>query len=293
MAFATAGRGVVRLGDIQFLNSWPVTYALREGKVSAPVRLIAGTPADLNRRLLMGELDAAAVSSMMFLRHQEELVALPDLCIRSDSGVASVLVVSKAPLEKLQGRTIGVSNQGATTPVLLRILLRHHRLRLGLEVSSLRFPEILRAYPAALLIGDEALEASQSAEPLLSWDLAQAWADWTRHPCVFALWVIRRCLLEQQPQLLSQLREALAASAAWGRAHEDALVAAMRRIFPWEATFLRSYLARISYELDGRAWSGLRRLAREAEKVGALPEGTMRKLRGVMRGEPLLSTVTS
>ena len=54
-----------RVGDIQFLNSWPVTYALRKGIVPANVHLISGPPAELNRRLLTGELDASAVSSLL------------------------------------------------------------------------------------------------------------------------------------------------------------------------------------------------------------------------------------
>lgn len=285
---------VMRLGDIRFLNSWPVTYALGQGRVPAgDLKLVSGSPAILNRRLLMGELDASAVSSILYLRHQEEWVPVPGLCIRSEGAVASVLVVSREPLEKLQGGKIGISNQGATTPVLLVMLLRRSQLRFSLEVTPLRFPEILEAYPAALLIGDEALEAAQSGVPFFTWDLAQEWAEWTKQPCVFALWVIRRRLLEKTPELLNRLQEVLLASYAWGRTHEDALVAAMRRLFPWEATFLRAYLAKLSYELDEKAWEGLKRLAREAEKIGQVPPGTGRKLSRVSKGEQGLARVSS
>ena len=279
----------MNLGDIQFLNSWPVTHALRKGVVqrsvpgtgSVPgtdIKVVPGTPAELNRRLLTGELDAGAVSSMLYLRHTEEFVPVPGLCIRSDSPVQSVLVVSYQPLTTLKGRTIGVSNQGATTPVLLRVLAAQRRLKINLEMTPLRWPEILREYPAALLIGDEALEASQSADGLQWWDLGEAWTAWTKRPFVYALWVMRRALAEKEPQALEELTEALRASYEWGKGHRDEMIGAMRKIFPFEATFLRRYLQAISYQLDARAWAGLARFAREAERIGELPRGTARKL---------------
>lgn len=268
----------IRLGDIRFLNSWPVTYALRRGFVRAPIRLVSGTPADLNRRLLTGELDASAVSSMVYLRHPEELVPVPGLCVQADRAVASVLVVSRTPLERLKASRLGVSNQGATTPVLLELLLRHRKLALRPEVTSLRFPEVLKAYPAALLIGDEALRARREGKGLLLWDLAESWTAWTRRPCVFALWVVRRSALARNPRLVTEVASLLRASHDWGRNHPGTLLAEMREAFGWEEAFLRDYLGRLSYRLDDRAWEGLKRLSREAETAGFLPAGTARRL---------------
>ena len=267
---------MLRIGDIHFLNSWPVTYALRKGLVEAGLQCVQGSPAELNRRLLTGELDAGAVSSFLYLRHQEELVCVPDFCIRSDAGVHSVLVVSRQSLATLKGRTIGVSNQGSTTPVLLKILSHQQRLKINLAVTSLRYPEILEEYPAALLIGDEALRASQSAEGLQWWDLGEAWNQWTRQPFVYALWVVRRSVMEKHPEALEEVHQALSASYRWAAAHREDLVAAMRKTFPFEVTFLRKYLTALSYRLDEAAWKGLCRFAKEAERLGELPTGSGR-----------------
>ena len=296
---------LLRLGDIEFLNTWPVTYALRKGIVGRDfpltLSLSKGTPADLNRRLLSGELDASAVSSVLYLRHQEELVPVPGLCIRSDSGVHSVLVVSRQPLSTLKGRTIGVSNQGATTPVLLKLVAQHRRLKIKLEVTPLRFPDILKEYPAALLIGDEALQASEaaslprrgissaawrvpprsSADHLQWWDLGEAWTSWTRLPFVYSLWVMRREAVERHPEALETLREALEASHRWGKAHEPELIATMRKLYPFETNFLKEYLQALSYDLDAKAWAGLARFAREAEAAGEIPKGAARKVSSV------------
>ena len=292
----------LRLGDIEFLNSWPVTYALRKGIVgeSFPLTLSLskGTPADLNRRLLTGELDASAVSSILYLRHSEELVPVPGLCIRSDSGVHSVLVVSRQPLSTLKGRTIGISNQGATTPVLLKLVAQHRQLKIKLEVTSLRYPEILQEAQAALPIGDVPLQASnrggptnaaegmprrrgdaaQSIHPLQWWDLGEAWTSWTRLPFVYSLWVMRREAVERRPEALEILRDTLEASHRWGKAHEPELIGTMQKLYPFETNFLRKYLQALSYDLDAKAWAGLARFAREAEAAGEIPRGTARKL---------------
>lgn len=283
---------LLRLGDIEFLNTWPVTYALRKGLVSAPVHLVQATPADLNRRLLSGELDASAVSSVLYLRHPEELVPVPGLCIRSDAGVRSVLVVSRQPLSTLKGRTLGVSNQGATTPVLLKLVARQRQLKIKLEVTPLRFPGILKEYPAALLIGDEALQASQSADPLQWWDLGEAWTSWTRLPFIYSLWVMRREVAERRPEALETLREKLEASYRWGKTHEQELIGTIRGIYPFEANFLKAYLQALSYDLDAKAWAGLTRFAKEAEAAGELPRGSAKKLASSRaRGELMLEGV--
>lgn len=269
----------IRLGDIQFLNTWPVTYALRKGIVPSSIKTVQAVPADLNRRLLSGELDASAVSSMLYLRHREELVPVPGLCIRSDSGVHSVLVVSRQPLSTLKGRTIGVSNQGATTPVLLKLVAAQRRLKINLEVTPLRYPEILEEYPAALLIGDEALQASQSADNLQWWDLGEAWTSWTKLPFVYSLWVMRRDLAERRPETLEALQSALEASHRWGKAHQAELIGLMRKLYPLESNFLKTYLEALSYQLDKKAWEGLTRFAREAEAAGELAKGTAKRLK--------------
>lgn len=298
---------MVRLGDIQFLNSWPVTYALRTAKVKAPsrepaldliegsgqaVQIITGTPVELNRRLLTGELDASAVSSALYLRHPEELVPIPGFCIRSDSGVNSVLLIGRSPPEQLNRQTIGVSNQGATTPILLKILLGTGRIRAKLEVTALRYPEILERYPAALLIGDEALAASREAKGLHVWDLGEAWTQWTRLPAVYAVWVIRRNVVEQRPELLKEMEKVLKVSYAWGREHERELINAMQKVVPWEREFLKKYLKGLSYELDEKAWAGLRRLAREGQAIGDLPKFKWAVLSKPFLKKPLMASAS-
>lgn len=253
----------IRLGDIEFLNSWPATYALAAGLVPAPVTLVRGTPAALNAQLAAGTLDASAVSAMAYLHHRDEWQLLPELAIGSESGVNSVILVSRVPLLALAGQTIAVTPQGATTPALLRILLEQgHGLKARYVTAEQPFPAVLREFPAALLIGDEALRALPAArDDFFTWDLGALWRQWTGLPMVYAVWAVRRAVAAAAPEPVQALQQALVASKQWGLAHLDevARAAAARTGFP-EAV-VRDYFRGIRYDLDDAAQAGLQRYA--------------------------------
>ncbi|MBI4227287.1 MAG: menaquinone biosynthesis protein [Candidatus Omnitrophica bacterium] len=253
----------LRLGDIEFLNSWPVTYALAQGIIPAPVTLVRGAPTALNAQLAAGALDASAVSALAYLRHADEWSLLPSVAIGSESGVNSVLLISRLPLRELDGQTIAVTDAGATTPMLLRILLGQAQgVRAEYVTTSTPFPDVLQAYPAALAIGDDALRALPAArDDYFTWDLGAWWRDWTGLPMVYAVWAARRDVIARAPEAIGRLREALLASKAWGLAHLDAVsrAAAARTGFP--EPVVRDYFRGIRYELDEAAQAGLQRYA--------------------------------
>ena len=270
----------LRLGDIQFVNSWPVTYALAQGLVPAPAVVVRGTPSQLNAQLVNGALDVSAISVLAYLQHAEELLLLPDLAIGSESGVNSVLLVSRVPLRELAGQTIAVTEAGATTPVLLRILLEQaHGVRARYEVAAAPFPEVLQRYPAALVIGDEALRALPVArDDYFAWDLGTLWRDWAKLPMVYAVWAVRRAVVEEVPERVGQLHEALLASKQWGLTHLEQVAQAAAAASGFPAGTVADYFRGIRYELDQPARAGLRRYAECAQALGAVPADTVRAL---------------
>lgn len=262
----------LRLGDIQFLNSWPVTYALHRGIIPSPAVIVRDTPARLNGALRGGVLDVSAISALVYLQQRDELVLLPELAIGSESGVNSVLLISRRPLRELQGATIAVTDQGATTPVLLRILLEQaHGVRARLVPAAVRFPEVLRDHDAALVIGDEALRALPTArDDYQTWDLGALWRAWTGLPMVYAVWAVRRAVMTERPEAVGLLSEALRASKAWGDAHRGALAAAAARATGFAPAFVAGYFRGIRYALDPPALAGLQRYAEAAQALGVL-----------------------
>lgn len=278
----------MRLGDIAFINSWPVTYAAAQGIVPVPAALVRGTPAQLNAQLLNGTLDVSAVSVLAYLQQAEEWLLLPELAIGSESGVNSVLLISRRPLRDLEGQTIAVTEDGATTPVLLRILLEQaYGIRARYLVTGARFPDVLRAYPAALVIGDEALRAlpppagwraGAARDDYFTWDLGALWRDWTHLPMVYAVWAVRRAAVEQAPEQVGALHEALVASKAWGMRHLEEVARAAAAAAGFAPAVIADYFRGIRYDLDGPALAGLRRYAALAQTLQAVPADTVASL---------------
>ena len=87
-----------RLGHIHFLNVLPLTYGLNTLNLKDGIQLKNGVPAVMNNDLLTGRLDASEVSSIVYARNYEDLLILPDLCVRADGPVQSILLVSRKPM---------------------------------------------------------------------------------------------------------------------------------------------------------------------------------------------------
>ena len=76
--------------------------------------------------LLDDELDIAPIPSIEYARHADEFVLLPDIAISSDGEVQSILLLSKDPVEGLDGKTVALTDTSRTSQVLTRVLLARH-----------------------------------------------------------------------------------------------------------------------------------------------------------------------
>jgi len=267
---------VTRLGMIDFLNSRPVYHALVAGHVPRPVglELVRGPPAALNRALVEGAVDVASVSSVHYARHADDLVLLPGLSINSTGFVHSVNLVYRGSRETLRGGRIAVTDESATSEVLLRILLRE-----SLKVDATPFQttvdpeEIGVSVEGALLIGDQALRAALAYPHLGRTDLGDAWTALTGTPMVFGLWCARRSWAEANPAAFREVRDALVASKAWGDANRFAIVEAARRDlqFAYSRAFLSAYFRDLRYDLGAKESAGLAAFFERAHAIGAIP----------------------
>ena len=148
-----------RLGHIHFLNVLPLTYGLNALNLKDGIQLKNGVPAVMNNDLLTGRLDASEVSSIVYARNYEDLLILPDLCVRADGPVQSILLVSRKPIEEINEDKIILTAQSATAHCLLKIIMAkaydanpHYYIR-NLTPAS----PVPGDATASLLIGDDAL----------------------------------------------------------------------------------------------------------------------------------------
>jgi len=251
------------LGIVAYTNVAPLHWGLEPWDGA---RFVRGVPTMLNAALLAGEVDLTLVSSVEFIRHRRELVALPDFSIASLGPVHSVTLFHHHEWESLAGARIAVSTDSATSVALLRVLLDLHGIEAELVPVSPNLDSMLARFDAALLIGDNALVEAVARRAIdgrvpHQTDLGEAWYRATRLPFTFAVWAARA---ERPPsrRLVAELR----AARERGLGHLAAVArveAAARGLS--EQVVLR-YLANFRYFLEPPDRDGLLAFAQRVER---------------------------
>ena len=240
---------MIRLGRIAYLNMAPVFFGL-----DAEVEEVVGVPTELNRALLVGDVDLAPISSIAWARNADRLLVLPRLCVSSDGAAGSIQLVSRLELEDI--RTIAVTPESATSVVLARIL-----------VPDAEHVSLGEAADATLLIGDAALR-SAFEDPTPHHDLGRLWTSRTGLPMVFALWACA----DMHPPGVAELEEALVASVRLSREHPERLAGEAAARYGYPAGFLARYFERLRYSFGAREREGLEAFLELAKDAGELEE---------------------
>jgi chorismate dehydratase len=256
-----------RLSIIEYLNAAPLNFGFKQGLGGDFFQMKFHVPAVCADRLRAGEVDAALVSSIEYLRIPD-LRIVPGLCIASPKRVRSVLLLSKVPTEQIQ--TVALDTSSRSSVALVQILLRE-RYGLAPQVKDMspNLPAMLKDCDAAVMIGDGAMKVDKQG--LLVMDLAEEWHAWTGLPFVFALWTVRNGA--PQPTTPGGVGPFFHRSLEMGRANLDALVEEARRSVGWTAGELREYFTEnISYSLGALEREGLALFYEKAVRHGLAPQ---------------------
>jgi len=211
----------VRLGRIGYLNVLPIHHPLETGIIENDFEIVAGPPAELNRRMDAGELDLSGCSSIEYARHADKYYLIPDIAIGSRGPVQSVLLLSRVPVKDLDGGTILVSAQTHTSAALLRVLLAE-LWRIEVDYVTGDATALLAAgeRPQAILcIGDEALNLRYHPDYPVRTDLGEAWRQLTGEPFIFGVWIASRASFERDETKVRRACETLMAARHWGTDH--------------------------------------------------------------------------
>ncbi|MDR2820091.1 MAG: menaquinone biosynthesis protein [Desulfovibrio sp.] len=216
---------VLRMGRIGYLNVLPVYYPLESGILPHDFEIVSGPPALLNNMMARGDLHISSTSCFEYASRPERYYLVKNLSIGSRGPVMSVLLLSRLPVERLEGREILISGETHTSVALLRLLLRS-RYRISARFSTGQVTPALHSPtpPTAFLaIGDEALRLRNHPEYPFRLDMAEAWREWTGLPFIFGLWVISREAVENG-LFASDPGELLRRGRDWGLAHMDVIL---------------------------------------------------------------------
>jgi chorismate dehydratase len=260
----------LNIGLIDYLNTMPFHYDLAERLQDADVHFERGVPSQLNRALIAGEIDLAAISAIEAARYADDVVILPGLSIASLGAVRTVLLFSwAADIGDLHGQPIALTDHSATSNALLQVLCRQ-RYHIEPQFTTVKqhLPGMLAEHQGALLIGDDALIEGVRHRALSSpqgwdlpyiYDLGDEWLKMTGLPFTFAVWAARK----DRAQALADagVFDALYASTSAGLTdpNRDTLAQAYAARLGLPAGVCRRYLRDLRYHLTDDDLAGLKR----------------------------------
>lgn len=249
----------VRVGRIGYLNVLPLYHPLESGLLDCDFEFVSGPPAELNRRMAAGELDISSASSIEYARRPERYLLVPDLAIGCQGPVQSVLLLSRVPVDQLDGRQLLVSSQTHTSAALLRLLLEedlgiHPAYTTGNAMGLLKSG----ARPDGLLaIGDEALRLRRHPDYQHVLDLGQAWLNSTGLPFIFGLWLVSRRALSILPEAVKTACLTLLRAKQWGMGNMKEVCKLAARQGELDELETCSYFDGLGYDLGTRERQGL------------------------------------
>lgn len=260
----------IRLGEIQFINTSPFEWLVSHND-PWPVTVHQAPPKQLNEQLLGESLDVSGISSACYLRHQDQLVLLPELSISAEGAVKSVLFLMPTAwtmVDETAPTYIWVPTSSETSIALLAYILAR---RYGWMPYDYEFRpylpdqtvDVIATGEPVLSIGDEALKLNMN--PPMGFDcldLARIWYDYTQTPFVFGVWAARRSWADMNPLALAYISAALCEKKRHFQTNpkvQEALIHGLHRRAPWcSAVVLRQYLTQaLSYDLGEAHLQGL------------------------------------
>ncbi|MEA1996164.1 MAG: menaquinone biosynthesis protein [Gemmatimonadota bacterium] len=268
---------LLRVGEIPYTNCCNIYYYLKRKYPVHGVEYLRGTPAELNALLRSAEIDLCLSSSIEYacLGNAEYLI-LPGFCIGARGAMPSIRLFSKSPIENLDGAGIALTDESATTVVLLKIILaRFFGFSNEFTTSKTDLEDGLRSSDAVLLIGDRALASGAAgAQGIYSYDLSSIWQERTGTPFVFALWTLRKAVLqEKRGALVAGFYRALELSHRELETPDEELIREVLAERPFMTTHqLKEYWSLISYELTGDYLKGLELFYSMALRTRQIPE---------------------
>ncbi len=258
----------LRVGRIVALNMYPVYHPLEAANLPH-VEFTDGLPTTLNRKVVGGELDMSAMSSIEYARHADILELLPVGSITAAGAVDSIQVFSRVPFDRM--RSVAVTGHSASSVALLRVLVGPDVVFTTLTGSVW---EELTHVDGVLLIADEALAEMRAPSAPFATDLGERWRALTGLPMVFAVWAVRRDVADERRHELDQLGAIIREASQRHVIDPEPVVGAAAARFPFPEDFIRHYFTRLSYDFGASERASLARffeLAHDAGELARIP----------------------
>ena len=264
-----------RVGHIGFLNVLPLTYAYKN-IFANEIELTDSVPAVVNEMMKNNLLDVSLMSSIEYARQSKNLVMLPNFCVRADCDVTSIILVSRKPIEKLDGEKISITAKSATAHCLLKIILSEgYKISPVYDVQNLTVENLIPPdSTAALFIGDDALQIYlHRDEKFFYFDLGREWYKMTGGQMVYAVFAAQKTFAKNSPELLKNVYEKISQGFDYGLKNKTAAINSVLDKKPFTFDELDNYLGgAIKWNLTDAGIDALKIFYELAHKINLLDE---------------------
>ncbi|MEN6619216.1 MAG: menaquinone biosynthesis protein [Rikenellaceae bacterium] len=192
---------LVRVSAISYLNTIPFVYGLENHPVRKRIDMDFCTPAQAAEKLEKGFTDIGIVPVAIIPQVENNLI-ISDFCIGAEGKVASVLLCSGKPLEKIE--QIYLDSESRTSVLLSKVLAKHFWKIIPVYIDFNFSKESLDLSKSYVLIGDKALKFGQNFGYV--YDLAEEWIKFRHLPFVFACWTANKDI---DPSFIAEFNDAL------------------------------------------------------------------------------------
>ncbi|MBP1994722.1 menaquinone biosynthesis protein [Paenibacillus eucommiae] len=263
----------IRIGRINYTNVWPIYYYFADLVPREQVEIIHQVPTGLNKAMAAGEIDMGPISSFAYGESFENYLLYPDLSVSAFGAVNSILLFHEKPLQEIAGGEIALPTTSATSVNLLKIILeKFYKGKPRYTYAPPILSDMMNKRDGALLIGDDAIKESWRNKKYMITDLGQEWAKWTGKWMSFAVWAIRRAVVDQQPELVKGIFDAFVQSKHMAHADPSAMIKEAKSSVGGSSEYWQHYFSNLCYDFGVEQWKGLQLYYQYCWELGFLPK---------------------
>ena len=181
---------MIKVTAVNYLNTKPLLYGLMKSELSKQIDLQLDIPSICAQKLERNEVDLGLVPVAVIPKLTNPHI-ISDYCIGSVGKVATVCIYSQVPIHEI--KKVYLDFHSKTSAQLTKILMKNHwKTTVQYLDTEEGFIEKISGTTAGLIIGDRAIEFAHKFS--YSYDLGEAWLNYTGLPFTFAAWVSNKPL---------------------------------------------------------------------------------------------------
>jgi chorismate dehydratase len=249
---------MIRVGIIDFSNSFPLFYAIKKQTVPHDISITCGTPVEINEKLRTGKVDIALVSSHEFLQNISSYTILSNLGIGATRQVMSVRMFFKKETTLPDLQTVYIPSHSATSVHLLKVLCTYFwKVSPKYELYTDDPKTLFFQEKPFLIIGDDCLRHMNTASHS-SIDLAQSWYEATSESFIFAVIAARKEAFKNHLNEISSFHQTIHDSYEWAQANIEVIIEHAAEITGCNTALIRRYYSTVDYRLTESHFKGLK-----------------------------------